>query len=191
MVDISDYKLLQIIYKNIAFDRLFKQYPRVSKEKIDELFKKFAQFVKSQRFEKLVIYVDGASRGNPGKSGIGIGIMDKNGNLVEEVSQYIGETTNNVAEYRALLLALEKAKGYLPGELIIRTDSELMARQLNSIYRVKGKTILPLFKEAKAKIAEFPSCSIQQISREENKRADVLANNAIDFAMTERKSINQ
>jgi len=174
----TDYELLRIIYKNVSFNKLFRQYPGISKERIDELFKKLAQFLRPQT---LVIYVDGASRGNPGEAGIGVLIMDEKGNVLEEVSQYIGETTNNVAEYRALLLALDKAESYSPTEVIIKTDSELMAKQLNSIYKVKGRSILPLFKQVKAKTSRFPRFSVQHISREENKRADVLANNAIEL----------
>lgn len=177
MKNISDYELLRIIYKNVALDKLFRQYPGISKERIDGLFKKLAQFLRPQT---LVIHVDGASRGNPGKAGIGVLIMDEEGKVLEEVSRYIGETTNNVAEYQALLLALDKAKSYSPFEVVIKTDSELMAKQLNSTYKVKSRRILPLFKEVKGKISEFPRFSVQLISREENKRADVLANNAIE-----------
>jgi ribonuclease HI len=129
---------------------------------------------------RYVIHVDGASRNNPGPAGIGIVIADARGRTIRECSDFIGEQTNNVAEYRALIRALDLAEEVGAKELEIRTDSELMARQMNGIYRVKNIHLLNLYFEAQEKLRKFSDFTISQVPREENRRADVLANMAID-----------
>lgn len=136
----------------------------------------------------LIIYTDGASRGNPGKAGIGIVIYKINPDsgsdptLLEEVSEYIGETTNNVAEYIALKRALERAITYNPKEAIFKLDSELLVRQLNKEYRIKSQNIIPLYKEVAELLKKLADCKIIHIPREENSYADKLANKGIDSA---------
>lgn len=129
---------------------------------------------------KLVLIVDGASRGNPGPSGAGILIMDESGRILEETSRYLGEGTNNEAEYRALLHALARAADLGAVEVDIRTDSELMARQISGQYRVKHPNLKPLFEEAGRLLARFRARSVKHVPRELNARADALANRAID-----------
>lgn len=137
----------------------------------------------------LIIYTDGASRGNPGKAGIGIAIYKINPDsgsdpaLLEEVSEYIGETTNNVAEYIALKRAMERAMTYNPEEVIFKLDSELLVKQLNKEYRIKSPNIIPLYKEVSELIKILPQCKIIYIPREENSCADKLANKGIDSAI--------
>ena len=128
---------------------------------------------------KLILYTDGAARGNPGPAAIGIVLMDPIGNRIEEHGEAIGNTTNNEAEYRALLRGLEIA-GKHGNEIEIRTDSELMARQLNGSYRVKAEHLKPLHEQARRAMAKFKSAKIAIIPRELNKRADALANQALD-----------
>lgn len=137
----------------------------------------FASRPASNRY---VVHVDGASRNNPGPAGIGIVIADAAGRTVRECSDFIGEETNNVAEYRALLRALDLAEEVGARELDIRTDSELMAKQMNGIYRVKNIHLLNLYFEAQEKLRKFSDYAISQVPREENRRADILANMAID-----------
>ena len=111
---------------------------------------------------------------------MGIVLTDAKGKVIEERCQAIGETTNNEAEYRALLWGLERARANRADALMIRTDSELLARQLNGTYRVRAANLKPLFEQARGKIARFAPVSIHHIPREQNRRADALANEALD-----------
>lgn len=126
------------------------------------------------------LYTDGAARGNPGPAGAGAVLCDIKGRTVEELFEYLGETTNNIAEYRALLLGLKKAIALGAREIEILADSELMVRQLQGKYRVKNEGLKPLFQEAIQLLKEFGKYSINHIDREENREADRLANRAID-----------
>ncbi|HZW35985.1 MAG: ribonuclease HI family protein [Deltaproteobacteria bacterium] len=132
------------------------------------------------RGKALTLRTDGASRGNPGPAGIGAVIeVDGTGERIE-LCEYIGETTNNVAEYRALLLALTEAEKLHPASITVRADSELLVRQLNGAYQVKSPLLKPLFLDAAARLRRFPSARILHVGREENREADLLANRAID-----------
>jgi ribonuclease HI len=132
------------------------------------------------RAKSLTLWTDGASRGNPGPAGIGAVIeVDGTGEAVE-LCAYIGETTNNVAEYRALLLALAEAEKLSPVSITVRSDSELLVRQLNGEYKVKSGNLKPLFLDAARRLRRFPSARILHVGREENRKADLLANRAID-----------
>ncbi len=128
----------------------------------------------------LIIYSDGAARGNPGPAGAGGQIKDSSGNVLAEVSEYLGETTNNIAEYKALILALERALGYNPTRLEIRADSELLVRQLLGEYKVKNEGLKPLYDRIKQLLSGVKSVDIKHIYRSDNKHADELANQAID-----------
>jgi ribonuclease HI len=130
--------------------------------------------------KSLTLRTDGASRGNPGPAGVGAVIeIDGTGEQIE-LCAYIGEATNNVAEYRALLLALAEAEKMSPASLTVRSDSELLVRQLNGEYKVKSALLMPLFLEAVRRLRGFSSARILHVRREENAKADLLANRAID-----------
>src|SRR3989338_3300595 len=124
---------------------------------------------------KAHIYTDGAARGNPGPAGIGIVIKNEKKVLLE-VSAFIGEATNNVAEYMALIRGLEEAIDLEEDEVEVFADSELMVKQIKDEYRVKNKGLLPLHYHVKSLIKKFKRFSISHIAREKNKRADNLAN---------------
>lgn len=126
------------------------------------------------------LYTDGAARGNPGPAGAGAVLCDEKGKILEELCEYLGETTNNIAEYRALLLGLKKALEIGVLEISVFADSELMVRQLNGKYRVKNEGLKPLFQEAVRLLKQFRKYSISHIDREENSAADRMANQAID-----------
>ncbi len=130
--------------------------------------------------EKLHIMTDGAARGNPGPAGIGAVISDSNGTVIEEHSSYIGEATNNVAEYRALIMALVEVRKHNAQELVIRLDSELLVKQLNGEYRVKNAGLAPLYAAARSLLKGYRRCDIGHIPRARNREADRLANEAID-----------
>ncbi len=126
----------------------------------------------TQRYE---VYIDGASRGNPGPAGVGVVFTDGSATPLREFAQYLGETTNNVAEYLALIYALQEAlqQGYTA--LTVKTDSELLARQFNGIYRVRHPQ-LRLFHDLVLHLrAGFQDVSVEHIPREQNTHADRLA----------------
>ncbi len=110
--------------------------------------------------KKLIINTDGAARGNPGPAGIGVVIKDEKGAVVHEVSEYLGETTNNQAEYQALIAALEAAHKIGAQALEIHADSELIVNQVKGLYKVKNEGLRPLFDEVKALLRKFKVCNI-------------------------------
>lgn len=136
----------------------------------------------SGRGKRLVIYTDGAARGNPGPAGIGVVISDGRGNPLKEFGAVIGETTNNVAEYTALIRALEEAAGMDAAGIVVYLDSELVVKQLNGEYKVKNLDLKGLHAAATEFLGRYADYRLIHIPREKNKRADQLANEAIDEA---------
>lgn len=133
---------------------------------------------------KLTIYTDGGARNNPGPAGIGAVFYDENKKVIAEISEYIGEATNNQAEYRALLAAIKKAKELGAQEVEFFLDSELVVKQLNREYRVKDKDLAPLFVQIYNLTLGFKKVIFKHIRREFNKEADRLVNLAIDGRIT-------
>ena len=131
-------------------------------------------------YQSVIIFSDGAARGNPGPAGAGAYITSADGEMVAEVREYLGEMTNNQAEYRALKCGLEKARDIGAKRVSIRADSELMVKQLNGEYRVKNSELKPIFREVSALLSYFESWEAAHVPREQNKEADRLANEAID-----------
>ena len=128
----------------------------------------------------LILYTDGAARGNPGPAGAGWVVLAPKGDLLIENKKYLGELTNNQAEYQALLLALKDALQLGGDSLALHCDSELMVRQIKGEYKVKNDGLKPLFREAVLTLSRFKSYSIKHVPREQNEEADRLANEAID-----------
>ncbi len=131
--------------------------------------------------KKAVIYADGASRGNPGSAAIGATIKDGQGRLVTSISQRIGRATNNQAEYRAIIAALEEATKLGAKQVDINSDSELVVKQINGEYRVKKATLKPLYQQVKQLQGSFQGFTITHIPRRQNIEADKLANKALDI----------
>ena len=129
---------------------------------------------------KLVIHVDGGARGNPGPAAVGAVIADGDGQVVDELAERIGVATNNVAEYRAVLLAIARAAELGADEVELINDSELVAKQLTGAYKVKHPAMKPLYAEARAGLAGFGRWSIRSVPRAQNARADALVNEALD-----------
>lgn len=129
--------------------------------------------------ESVEIYIDGAARGNPGESGIGVLIRDENGKT-SEIKKYLGTRTNNQAEYTALIKALESSNEHRDKKINIYTDSLLLANQMNGLWKVKHPEISVLNKKAKELLKNFKEVTIRHIPRELNREADRLANLAID-----------
>jgi ribonuclease HI len=135
---------------------------------------------RSAEFVKLVVNVDGGARGNPGPAAIGAVVQLPGGEVLEERGERIGTATNNVAEYRALLLGIERAAELGANELELVGDSELIVRQLKGEYKVKDATLRELHAEAKRALRPFDSWSIRHVRREQNAEADRLVNAALD-----------
>lgn len=129
---------------------------------------------------KIIIHSDGGARGNPGPSGIGVVLNDESGGVIAEISRYLGETTNNQAEYKALIAGLEKAKDLEAEEVACYLDSELVVKQLNHEYKVKSADLAPLFLKVHNLSLSFKKISYTHVRREQNKIADRLANEAMD-----------
>jgi ribonuclease HI len=136
---------------------------------------------------KITIFTDGGARGNPGPAGAGAVIFDEKNTILAEISEYVGEKTNNYAEYSAVVLALEALKKKIPKKerkqvsVRVRMDSELIARQLSGQYQIKEPTLFPFFIAIHNMcVSEFPNIIFTHVPRGENKHADRLANEAMD-----------
>jgi len=134
----------------------------------------------AKELRTVTIHTDGAARGNPGKAGTGIVFYDENGSVVREFGRFLGVTTNNIAEYTALLEALQEAHSMGVKQVLVRSDSELMVKQIRGEYRVKNAGLMPLFAEVRRALLRFPEWKIEHVPREKNGRADKLANKSID-----------
>ncbi len=194
----NDEELLTLIHKNINIKELKKLDKTVTKKRVDTLFHDLANLVKARKtplsestgtnavrsaeteFETLVIHIDGASRGNPGKAGIGVAIFNKETKLIKESCEYIGNATNNVSEYKALILGIKEALKLCPQEALFKSDSELLVKQIKGEYRVKNPHLMYLFTDAQGLLKKLPKWEIEHIPREENRQADKLANQGID-----------
>ena len=130
--------------------------------------------------DKLIFYIDGASQGNPGPSGIGVVVCDQDENVLDNINEYIGENTNNIAEYNALIYALQEGLIRKANSVTINTDSELLVKQLNGDYKVKDENIRRLFKQSQRLLKGFKQVQINHVERNKNKGADKLATKAVN-----------
>lgn len=129
---------------------------------------------------KLVVHVDGGARGNPGPAAIGVVVSEPDGTVIDELGEQIGVATNNVAEYKALIRGLERARALGADEIEIVNDSELVARQLTGAYKVKHPAMKPLYLDAIEALRGFGAWRIRSVPRAQNARADELVNAALD-----------
>ena len=197
---ISDYELLALIYKSIDIETLKEQDKAVTKKRVDKLFQDLKGHVKKddpdiseeeitgasdikKDVDLIVVNVDGASKGNPGESGIGVAIFDKDLNLINEACDYLGVATNNVAEYKALILGIKLSTKYNAKRVLFKADSELMVKQIKGEYRVKNAQLKLLFTEAQGLLKKLPNWKIMHVPREENKEADLLANKGVEMSI--------
>lgn len=131
---------------------------------------------------KVVVHVDGGSRGNPGPAAAASVVSTAEGEVLDEASELLGSVTNNVAEYRALLLGLARARALGAGEVDVVNDSELISKQIQGLYKVKHAAMRPLYLEVMAALRSFERWSIRSVPRAENAHADALVNAALDGA---------
>ncbi len=127
-----------------------------------------------------MLWTDGAARGNPGPAGAGVMLKTEAGEVLAAEGQFLGHTTNNVAEYKALLLGLERALALGVKRLEVRADSELLIKQLKGEYRVKNAGLRPLYEQALTLLRRFEDARLEHVRREHNVEADRLANEGID-----------
>ena len=132
------------------------------------------------KHQEVIVYTDGGARGNPGPAGLGFVIEDISGNTIYEAGEYIGETTNNVAEYSALIKALQQAKKLEAKIVHVRMDSQLIVRQMNKQYKIKHPNLQPLAAQVFSLINEFEFIDFNHVRREFNTKADNQVNQAID-----------
>lgn len=142
--------------------------------------------MKSQAPDKLIIYTDGGSRGNPGPAAIGVALADRTGHVLKRYGKTIGRKTNNEAEYEAVLFALTKARALYGKDRVkkmvveVRMDSELVCRQLGGQYKIEEERLWPLFMQIWNTRRDFGELSFRHVRREENREADRLVNEALD-----------
>ena len=131
-------------------------------------------------YAEIVAHTDGGARGNPGPAGIGVHITSSSGKTIDEIAEAIGHATNNVAEYTAVIRALERSLELGAKRVTIKADSLLVVEQLKGVYKVKHAGLKPLHAQARALVAQFDSVTFEHVRRERNKKADALVNIAID-----------
>jgi ribonuclease HI len=183
-------EIMNHLAKHMSFKKAADKFPMVSMKDIQNIIYQAAAFyqsdstlelqVRDSKFDNLNLYTDGASRGNPGEAGAGAVILDRTGNVVKELKEYLGNTTNNSAEYRALILGLREVLRLGGTKVNIFSDSELMVNQIKGSYNVKSQGLLLLYNEVNELLEKFIKYGIRHIRREENRHADRLANEAID-----------
>ena len=189
--DVSEVELLRSVYRHLDRDGLLAEHPSLSLNELDGFFRRWVERLPSEKEKPaessepdrdVILYTDGGSRGNPGPAGFGAVLLDRSGNVIAELSEFIGRATSNEAEYNGLIKGLQAAREHGAARILIRADSELMVRQINGAYKVKSSRLRPLFQRAKGLIEAFASWRIEHIPRERNARADDLANQAMDRA---------
>ncbi len=153
---------------------------QISRDQLQELFREASGHYRESAAGVWSLYCDGASRGNPGQAGAGALLLDPGGETKVQQGRYLGQTTNNVAEYQALLLGLNLALDRGIRKIQVFADSELLVRQLNGQYRVKAPHLLPLWQAARQTLGKFETYKISHVPRDLNQTADRLANEAID-----------
>ena len=129
---------------------------------------------------RVIVHVDGGARGNPGPAAAAAVVTDPDGQVLDEAAETLGTVTNNVAEYRGLLLGLQRARELGATEVEVVNDSELIAKQVNGEYRVKHADMKPLHRAATELLAEFDRWSMRSVPRAQNAHADALVNQALD-----------
>ncbi len=171
-------KVLGFLAENLDINRTLAAFPGITREDLKEVLS-----TASRHFEKTggkgILRVDGASRGNPGQAGAGL-VLEKDGEILLRMGEFLGEATNNEAEYRALILGIQQGRHLGFSELKIFSDSELLVRQMKGEYRVKNLRLQELYFQAVRDLGGFRKVFFFHVPREENREADRMANLAID-----------
>lgn len=187
----SEESVLRHLAQTLSVAKTLQRFSSLNARKLQEILLRSAKRAEEKKvpsqvppagkgIPKFFIQADGASRGNPGEAGVGAVISDARGRTVKELKCFLGMATNNVAEYRAVILALEKAWELGGDSVTVHLDSELVVRQLRGEYRVREANLKTLHRQALEILNRFSKYAIHYVPREENRRADQLANEAID-----------
>jgi len=192
----TDRDLLRLVRQHLDVEGLLTANPAVSRAHLDALWERHGvadpRPRQTELFDapvdglKLIARCDGAARGNPGPAAVGAVIQDLEGDTLLEVSECIGRATNNVAEYRAVIAAVEQALLLRCTELLLLLDSDLLVNQLSGRYRVKAPHLRPLHSEALSLLGKLKRWVVRHVPRRENAEADALANRALDAAKRRR-----
>ena len=192
----DDSDLLKAIYSSIDWPALYEKAPDADREDVDLLFRHLRELLQesprpkpsretttekdtcAMDIETAVLHTDGASRGNPGPGGAGIALYTADGDEFFAEGQYLGKVTNNQAEYMAVEYGLKKALEMGVSRVTLRSDSQLLVRQLNGRYRVKSDRLRPLYEDVVQLLDRFEDWTAEAVPREQNKRADEMASNA-------------
>jgi ribonuclease HI len=194
----SEESVLRHLAQTLSVPKTLKRFPALNARHLQEMLLRSAQRAEEKMaaaeaprarkyLPEFFIQADGASRGNPGEAGMGAVIADARGRTIKELKHFLGMATNNVAEYRAVILALQKALDLGAGSVTLYLDSELVVRQLRGEYKVREAHLKPFHREALEILNRFSEYHIHHVPREENRRADQLANEAIDQKIKEIK----
>ncbi len=187
----SEAKILRHLSQTLSVTKTLKRFPSLTPKYLQEVLQRCADRAEEDHkvpptdlppgeFPEFCIHADGASRGNPGEAGAGAVISDSRGRTLKELKAYLGIASNNGAEYQAAILALERALELGFKRVTLLLDSELVVRQLRGEYRVREPHLKSLHQKARETLNRFSQYSILSIPREENRRADQLANEAIE-----------
>ncbi|NLW49475.1 MAG: ribonuclease HI family protein [Candidatus Brocadiaceae bacterium] len=182
------HRLLRAVYEAVDWSRLYNDHPDVTRQDVDALFRELGahpavapepaaseQASGAALGKEAHLFTDGASRGNPGPAGIGMVLKTPDGRTAAAWGEPIGRTTNNVAEYRAVIAGLRRALELGVARVHLFSDSELLVRQLQGTYRVRNARLRPLYDEATALLGRFAAWTVRHVPREENSEADALA----------------
>jgi len=171
-------KVLGFLAEHLKVDSTLAAFPGMTREDLKKVLS-----LAARRFDEVegegILRVDGASRGNPGQAGAGL-VLEKNGEILLRMGEYLGEATNNEAEYRALILGIDQGRRLGLTELKIYSDSELLVRQMKGEYRVRNPRLQELYFQAVKGLESFRKVFFSHVPREKNKEADRMANLAID-----------
>lgn len=200
MAKLTDRQIAHLIRKHLDVARLLAEHPELTRPELDafwvrhalndlappssdrtgDLFAQGAAGGGNAPGKALVARCDGASRGNPGPAAIGVMLLEPNGTPVRRIGETVGETTNNVAEYRAVIRAAEEALRLGAARLTLLLDSELLVFQLRGVYKVKAPHLRPHHERALALLGQIGQWEVRHVPREQNAAADQLANEALD-----------
>jgi len=177
--------VLEALADTLDVDGVLQAFPGLEKEDLRAMIRGTGSGESASPGKKarLVAYVDGAARGNPGEAGAGIVLKDSGGGVVEKIALYLGKATNNMAEYEALIHALRRAGELEASSLQVYSDSELLVHQINGRYRVRAPHLQKLCQEAIRLMRAIGDVNISHIPREKNAEADEQANRAIDQSL--------
>jgi len=195
---LEDLELLRSIYRAIDWEKLYAERPELVRKSVDELFRRITGLLEGWRgtdgeeagepaprrarpaskapaTDRVTLHCDGSCSGNPGPGGIGVALSSPDGGEIEAWGRFIGRTTNNIAEYRALIAGLERALELGARSIEVFSDSELMVKQVTGSYRVKNANLKALRAQVEGLLGQFSGWTINRIPRAQNKRADALA----------------